>query len=305
MKRYIAIRLIHAVITIIGISMIVFLLTHLSGDPVMLMAPQNATEEDLQAIRIDRGLDKPIYVQYYRYVTGAVRGDFGESLRWKMPAIEMFWDRFPNTVKLSIAAMVFAFVIGLPTGIYSAVKMGGKFDSFGKTFALLGQALPGFWVGVMLIMVFSAQLKWLPTSGMGSWKNYIMPAFTMGWYTMAAMTRLSRSAMLDVLDSEYIKLARIKGVSEFWVVLKHAFRNAMAPVVTVTALQFVVMLNGTMIIETIFNWPGLGRLIVDAIFARDYPVVQMCVMISSSLFVLTNLAVDILYAYIDPRIRYQ
>jgi len=305
MKRYIAIRLIQAVITIIGISMIVFLLTHLSGDPVMLMAPQNATQEDLEAIRRDRGLDKPIYIQYYRYITGAVRLDFGESLRWKMPAIEMFWDRFPNTVKLAVVAMAFAFLLGLPTGMYSAVKMGGKFDSFGKTFALLGQALPGFWVGVMLILVFSAQLKWLPTSGMGSWKNYIMPAFTMGWYTMAAMTRLSRSAMLDVLDSEYIKLARIKGVSEFWVILKHAFRNAMAPVVTVTALQFVVMLNGTMIIETIFNWPGLGRLIVDAIFARDYPVVQMCVMISSSMFVFTNLAVDILYAYIDPRIRYQ
>ena len=305
MKRYIVMRLFQAAITIVGISVIVFLLTHLSGDPVMLMAPQNATEEDLETIRRERGLDQPIHIQYIRYISGAIQLDFGESLRWKMPAIQMFWDRFPNTVKLAAVAMSFALLMGLPTGIYSAVNVGGKFDNFGKIFALLGQALPGFWVGVMLILIFAAKLKWLPTSGMGSWKNYLMPAFTMGWYTTAAMLRLSRSSMLDVMDSEYIKLARIKGVREFWVIMKHGFRNAMAPVVTVVALQFVVMLNGTMIIETIFNWPGLGRLIVDAIFARDYPVVQMCVMISSSMFVFTNLLVDILYAYIDPRIRYQ
>ncbi|MBW2061702.1 MAG: ABC transporter permease [Deltaproteobacteria bacterium] len=305
MKRYILRRLVQAVITIIGISIIVFLLTHLSGDPVALMAPQNATKEDLEQIRIDRGLDKPIYVQYWKYISGVVVGDFGESLRWDMPAIEMFLARFPNTIKLASAAMAFAILFGLPTGILSAVKVGTRFDNFGKIFALMGQALPGFWVGIMLILLFSAKLRLLPTSGMGGWKYYIMPAFTLGWYTMAAITRLSRSAMLDVLDAEYIKMARIKGVSEVWVIMKHAFKNASAPVVTMTALQFVVLLNGTMIIETIFTWPGIGRLIVDAIFARDYPVVQMCVMISSSLFVFTNLIVDILYAYLDPRIRYQ
>ncbi|MBW1711387.1 MAG: ABC transporter permease, partial [Deltaproteobacteria bacterium] len=294
-----------AFITVIGISMIVFLLTHLSGDPVALMAPQSATKEDLEQIRKDRGLDKPIYVQYWKYVSKAVQGDFGESLRWNMPAIDMFLARFPNTIKLATVAMTFALLFGIPTGILSAVKVGGKFDNIGKIFALMGQALPGFWVGIMLMLFFSATLKILPTSGMGSWKHYIMPAFTLGWYTTAALTRLSRSAMLDVLDAEYIKMARIKGVSELLVILKHAFKNASAPVVTLSALQFVVLLNGTMIIETIFTWPGIGRLIVDAIFARDYPVVQMCVMISSSLFVLTNLLVDILYAYLDPRIRYQ
>ncbi|MBW2053258.1 MAG: ABC transporter permease [Deltaproteobacteria bacterium] len=305
MKRYILIRLGQAFITVIGISMIVFLLTHLSGDPVALMAPQSATKEDLEQIRKDRGLDKPIYVQYWKYVSKAVQGDFGESLRWNMPAIDMFLARFPNTIKLATVAMTFALLFGIPTGILSAVKVGGKFDNIGKIFALMGQALPGFWVGIMLMLFFSATLKILPTSGMGSWKHYIMPAFTLGWYTTAALTRLSRSAMLDVLDAEYIKMARIKGVSELLVILKHAFKNASAPVVTLSALQFVVLLNGTMIIETIFTWPGIGRLIVDAIFARDYPVVQMCVMISSSLFVLTNLLVDILYAYLDPRIRYQ
>jgi ABC-type dipeptide/oligopeptide/nickel transport system permease component len=157
----------------------------------------------------------------------------------------------------------------------------------------------------MLILILAATLRILPTSGMGSWKNFLMPAFTLGWYTTAALTRLSRSAMLDVLDAEYIKMARIKGVPELWVIIKHAFKNASAPVVTLAALQFVVLLNGTMIIETVFNWPGVGRLIVEAIFGRDYPVVQMCVLIASSLFVFTNLLVDVLYAYLDPRIRYQ
>ena len=305
MKRYILKRLGQALITVVGISMIVFLLVHLSGDPVALMAPQAATKDDIESLRVELGLDQPIYTQYWRYITGAVRGDFGQSLRWKRPAIEMFLDRFPNTLQLSLVAMGLAVLVGLPTGILSAVTVGRGFDRFGKVFALMGQALPGFWVGIVLIMIFSVRLKVLPTSGMGDWRHYVMPAFTLAWYTLAALTRLTRSSMLDVLDAEYIKMARIKGVPEFWVILKHAFRNASAPVMTLSALQFVVMLNGTMIIETVFNWPGIGRLIVQAIFARDYPVVQMCVLIASSLFVFVNLFVDILYAYIDPRIRYQ
>jgi ABC-type dipeptide/oligopeptide/nickel transport system permease component len=305
MKRYILKRLGQAVITIIGISMIVFFLTHLTGDPVALMAPQSATMADLEKIRRDYGFDKPIYVQYWKYISGAVRGDFGKSIRGNIPAIEMFWDRFPNTLKLAIASMGFALLFGVPIGIYSSVTVGRKFDNFGKIFALMGQALPGFWVGILLIILFSTQLRILPTSGMGDWRNYLMPAFTMGWYTMAALTRLSRSAMLDVLDSEYLKMARIKGVPEYKVILKHAFKNASAPVITISALQFINLMNGTMIIETVFNWPGLGRLIVESIFGRDYPVVQMCVLISSSFFVFANLIVDILYAYLDPRIRYQ
>ncbi len=305
MKRYILKRIGQALITIIGISMIVFFLTHLTGDPVALMAPQSATLEDLEKIRVEYGFDQPIYVQYWKYISGAVRGDFGKSIRGNMPAIEMFWDRFPNTLKLAIASMGFALVFGIPIGILSSVRIGGKFDSFGKIFALMGQALPGFWVGIILIILFSTKLRWLPTSGMGGWQYYLMPAFTLGWYTMAALTRLSRSAMLDVLDTEYIKMARVKGVSEFWVFLKHAFKNASAPVLTMSVLQFVALMNGTMIIETVFNWPGLGRLIVESIFGRDYPVVQMCVLISSSFFVFANLIVDIAYAYLDPRIRYQ
>ena len=305
MKRYIIRRIGQAIVTVIGISILTFLLTHISGDPVALLAPQNATEADLDEIRQQHGLDKPIYVQYWKYIKGAVRLDFGASLRWDRPAFELFVERFPNTVKLALVSMGFAILMGLPTGLFSAVKMGKWFDNFGKIFAILGQALPGFWVATMLIIIFAVWLKWLPTSGMGNWQTYLMPAFTLGWYTTAAVVRLSRSSMLDVLDAEYIKMARIKGIPEFWVILKHAFKNAAAPVMTLTALQFVVMMNGTLIIETIFNWPGIGRLIVDAIFARDYPIIQMCVLISSSLFVFTNLFVDILYAYIDPRIRYR
>ena len=304
MKRYIVIRILQAFVTIIGVSIITFLLTQLSGDPVQLMAPQDATQEDVEELRVILGLDRPIHVQYWSYITDAIRGEFGESLRWDMPAIDMFKDWFPNTIRLAVTGFSFAVLMGLSVGILSAVKVGTRFDNFGKTFALLGQALPGFWVGIMLIMLFSVKLELLPTSGMGTWKHYIMPAFTLGWLSMAALTRLSRSAMLDVLDSEYIKLARIKGVREFFVITKHAFKNAGAPVLTMAATQFVGALNGTMIIEQIFNWPGLGRLTVEAVFARDYPVVQMVILISSTIFVMSILVVDILYAYLDPRIRY-
>ena len=305
MKRYILMRLGQAVITVVGISMIVFFLTHLTGDPVALMASATATEEDLAEIRQQLGLEKPIYIQYLRYISGAIRGDFGESLRWSMPAVDMFMERFPNTLKLGITAMTIAVLIGIPIGMLSAIKVNGFMDRFGKIFALMGQALPSFWVGIMLIIVFSTTLKILPTSGMGGWKNLLMPAFTMSWYTLASLTRLSRSSMLDVLDAEFIKMARIKGVSEFWVMMKHALRNAAAPVITLMALQFVFMINGAMIIEVVFNWPGLGRLMVEAIFARDYPIIQMCLLVLSSGIVFINLLVDVLYAYIDPRIRYQ
>jgi len=304
MKRYILIRIGQCLITILGISIIVFSMTHITGDPVRLMAPQSATEEDIAEIKKNLGLDKPVYQQYWRYVSGAVRGDFGQSIRWNMSVSDLFMDRLPATLQLGTTAMIFAILFGLPIGILSALKVGGIMDRFGKLFALLGQALPSFWVGIMLILIFSVRLKWLPTSGMGNWKNLLMPAFTLGWYTLAAVTRLSRSAMLDVLDNEYIKMARIKGVPEIWVIIKHAFRNAMSTVITLSAIQFVFLISGTMIIEVIFNWPGLGRLMVDAIFARDYLVVQMCLLVSSSLLVFVNLGVDILYAYIDPRIRY-
>jgi peptide/nickel transport system permease protein len=304
MINYILRRLIQAVICLFGISIIVFLLSHLSGDPALLMAPPEAKPEDIEQIRVTLGLNKPLYVQFWLFISKAVQGDFGNSIRWGKPCLELWLMRFPNTLLLGGASMLFTLVVGLPTGIFSAVKAGRWFDNFGKAFALAGQSLPVFWVGLMLMLIFAVTLRWLPTSGMGSWQHLLMPTFTLGWYFTAAITRLSRSAMLDVLDSEYIKMARIKGLPEYVVILKHGFKNAMIPIITLAALNIVTLLNGTVITEMVFNWPGIGRLIVDSIFARDYPMVQTCVLIASALFIFINLFVDILYAYIDPRIKY-
>jgi len=305
MKRYILKRLIQSIVCLIGITIIVFSLARLSGDPVQLMASPESTKEDLEQIRETLGLDKPLYVQYWKYISGVIRGDFGRSLRWNVSCLDLFLDRFPNTVQLAIAAMGLAVFIGLPVGVLSAFKVGRWFDSFGKAFALMGQGIPVFWLGIMLILIFSVSLKLLPTSGTGNWTNMVMPTVTLGWVFTAYIVRLSRSSMLDVLGSEYIKMARIMGSPEFIVVGKDALKNALPPILTMGALSFVHLLGGTVITETVFNWPGVGRLIVDAIFSRDFPLVQTCVLIISSMFIFTNLVVDILYAYLDPRIRYQ
>jgi peptide/nickel transport system permease protein len=305
MRGYIIRRFFQALICLIGVTIVIFSLTRLSGDPVLLMVPPEATKEDHEVMRKTLGLDKPLHIQYLTYMSRAVKGDFGKSLRWDRPNIDLFLERFPRTLLLACAAMVFAVVVGIPVGVLSAVRVGGWFDSIGKVFAFLGQAMPTFWCGIMLILLFAVWLRILPTSGVGGWKNLLMPAFTLGWAVTAAFARLSRSAMLDVLDSEYIKMARLMGESELAVVAKHAFKNAFIPILTLGAMNFVILLNGTVVTETVFNWPGIGRLVVDAIRTRDFPVVQTCVLIASSLFIFVNLLVDILYAYIDPRIRYQ
>jgi len=305
MQRYILKRVIQGVIALIGVSIIVFLLIRLTGDPVILLLPPSATEEDVVTLTENLGLDKPLYFQYWVFVSGVARGDFGESLRWGRPAMTIFLERLPNTVLLACAAMVWAILVGVSVGILSAVKMGGWFDNFGKIIALVGQATPVFWLGLMLMLAFAVILRWLPTSGMGGLNHLILPSLTLGAYFMAALARLTRSSLLDILDSEYIKMARIKGVPERLVIIKHALRNAMIPVVTLGALQFIFMLNGAVLTETVFNWPGVGRLVVESILARDYPVIQACVFIASCLFVFANLFVDVLYAYLDPRIRYQ
>jgi ABC-type dipeptide/oligopeptide/nickel transport system permease component len=276
----------------------------LSGDPVMLMVPPEATYEDIEEMRESLGLKEPIYIQYWRFISRAVIGDFGKSLRWNIPAINLFYERFPATLLLATTSMFFSVLIGIPIGIFSAVKNGKWFDSVGKFFAFLGQALPPFWLGIMLMILLSVWVRLLPTSGMGTWKHLIMPSFTLGWLFMASLTRMTRSSMLDVLDAEYIKMARTVGVPQNTVVWKQALKNAFIPILTLGAINYVILLNGTVIVEMVFNWPGIGRLVVESIFARDFPVVQMCVLIASSLFIFTNLFVDILYAYIDPRIRY-
>lgn len=305
MKKYILKRLLQSIICLFGVTVIVFSLSRISGDPVQLMASPESTEEDLEQLRVVLGLDRPLYVQYGTYMWGVLRGNFGRSLRWDVPCLDLFLERFPNTLKLASAGMAFAVLVGLPVGVWSAVKVGGWFDRFGKVFALMGQALPNFWLALMLILIFSVILGILPTSGMGGWKHMLMPTLTLGWYITASIVRLSRSSMLDVLDMEYIKMSRILGTPASIVIMRDAFKNALPPVLTMSAISFVFLLNGTVITETVFNWPGVGRLIVDAIFTRDFPVVQTCVMIASSLFIVANLLVDIAYSYLDPRIRYQ
>jgi peptide/nickel transport system permease protein len=270
----------------------------------MLMAGPGADDEQIEQYRELLGLNEPIYVQYWLFISGVLQGDFGESIKWGKPTLYVFMQRLPNTLLLAAGASIWAYTIGLVVGVISAVRVGTWIDSIVKTFAVLGQAMPTFWLGLMLMLIFSVILRWLPTSGIGTFSHLIMPSFTLGWFFSAAITRMTRSAMLDVLDSEYIKMARIKGMPEKRVILRHAFKNAFIPVLTLGAMQLTFMVMGTVVTELVFNWPGVGRLVVDSIFSRDYPMIQTCVLIFSALYVFMNLAVDISYAYIDPRIRY-
>ncbi|MBW2053389.1 MAG: ABC transporter permease [Deltaproteobacteria bacterium] len=250
MKKYIFNRIIQALFCVVLITIIVFSLTRISGDPVLLMVPPEATKEDIEEMREVLGLKKPIYIQYWKFISKAVQGDFGRSLRWNVPCLSLFWERFPNTLLLGSAAMAFAVIVGIPVGIFSSIMVGRWFDNFGKIFALLGQALPVFWLGIMLMIVFAVWLGLLPTSGMGTWKHLLMPTVTLGWYFTASLTRLTRSAMLDVLDMEYIKMARIMGVPGYMVVWKQALKNAFIPILTLGAVNFIILLNGTVITET-------------------------------------------------------
>jgi peptide/nickel transport system permease protein len=238
------------------------------------------------------------------FVKNLLRGDFGKSIYYRIPAFDLYIQRLPASLLLASVAMTFSLMIGIPVGIYSAVRVNTWFDSFGKISALLGQAMPSFWVGLMLIMFFSVHLGWLPSSGAEGWRNLIMPAFSLGLLSTAAHMRLARSAMLEVLGSEYIKLARIKGLSEQLVIVKHAFKNAMIPVLTLAAINLVLTVNIAVVVESVFAWPGIGRLLFEGISFRDFPVVQTTVLLGGVMFVTVNLIVDILYAYIDPRIRY-
>ena len=304
MARYIVVRVFQGIICIIGASIIIFVASRLSGDVVLLLLPPDATEEQIEIMRREIGLDKPLYVQYFMFAGKALKGDFGKSHRWEMPAMELITGRMPATMLLAGCALAFSIITAMFFGVFSAVFRGSWFDKFGKIFALLGQAMPGFWIGLMFILLFAVKLGWLPAFGRGSAKHLILPAVTLGWYSVAAQTRIIRSAMLDVLDSDYIKTARAVGVPQRILIWKYALRNAAVPLVTMLGVYFASMLGGSFIVETIFAWPGVGRTVVDAIFARDYPVVQAGVLFTSIFFVCSNLLVDLTYGFIDPRIRY-
>jgi len=304
MLRYILKRLWHTVYVVIGISMISFFFIHLSGDPVLLMLPGDASDQEIEELRGQLGFNDPLYVQYVRFVSKAIRGDFGESLYYHVPVMELVIERLPASLELALAAMVFALVLGVPIGIISAVRRGSMLDMGGMFGALLGLSMPHFWLGIMLMLLFSVQLGWLPTSGRGTMAHLLLPAISLGLSLMAMFARLTRSVMLEVLSLDYIRTARAKGLMEEIVIAKHALKNALIPLVTVAGMQFGFLIGGTVIIETVFAWPGLGRLVVQAIFSRDYPLVQAIVFVLSLLFVGMNLLVDILYVYLDPQISY-
>ncbi len=303
MNSYLLRRLWQSVLVLFGVSVVVFLILHLTGDPAALLLPPDATAEDVARFRKSMGFDDPVAVQYVRFLKGALRGDFGESLRHGEPAMGLVVERMPATFELAGAGLLLALCLAIPAGIISAVKRNTLVDYVSTVVALLGQAMPTFWLGIMLILVFSVRLNWLPSSGRGDLQHLILPAITLGLFTTARITRLTRSGMLEVLGQDYIRTARAKGVSEPPVVWKHALKNASIPIVTIVGIELGTVLGGSVITETIFAWPGVGRLSVQAIFNRDYPVVQAAVFLLASTFVIVNLLVDVVYTYLDPRIR--
>jgi peptide/nickel transport system permease protein len=287
----------------LAVISIVFALTRLSGNPVDLLLDVNATERDHEILMRHLGLDQPLPVQYGIYVKNIALGDFGTSVLTRRPVAEHIWERLPATVELGFVAMFLSVLIGVPLGVYSAVRRGGILDSGARVFAVLGQSMPTFWLGLMLILFFGVVLGVLPAGGRGGLEHVILPAFTLGYFTSAAILRLTRSAMLEVLGSDYIKFARLKGLPEQVVLWKHSLKNALLPVVTFAVMLFVQFLGGAVVTETVFAWPGLGRLILESITTRDYPIVQAGVLVLSALYLTGNLFVDVLYSYLNPRIR--
>jgi peptide/nickel transport system permease protein len=303
-QRYILGRVLQSIVSVFVVSMVVFALVRMSGDPVAIMMPAEASDADIALMRAHLGLDRPWPVQYGKFVTQALQGDFGRSVRFRRPAMDLILERYGATLELGGLAVLIVIAIALPVGVYAAVRRGTPLDYVARAFAALGQAVPPFWLGLVLVLVFGVLLHLLPTSGRGTPLHVVLPGITLGWFAVAGLMRLTRSSMLDVLGSEYVKLARIKGLPERQVIWKHAFKNAALPVVTFAALLFVALLNGSIIIETVFGWPGLGLLVIEAVDSRDYPIVQTVVLFLSAMYIGVNLLVDVLYAYLNPKIRY-
>ena len=305
MRRFVLRRLGYAVISLFLLSITIFLLVRVTGDPTVLLVEPGASRADIEALRTELGLDRSLPVQYLGFVRDVLRGDFGRSFYYRTPVLELYLSRLPNSLILAVTAMAFSLILGIPTGILAAVRVGGWWDSAGKVFSLLGLSMPSFWTGLLMILFFSVYLGWLPSSGAGTILHVLMPAFALGWYFAAAHMRLTRSSMLEVLGSEYVKLARLKGLPEALVIGKHAFKNALIPVLTLAGINLVLMINVAVVVETVFAWPGVGRLLYEGIAFRDFPVVQASVVLGGSMIVVVNVVVDILYAVIDPRIRYE
>ncbi len=313
MLRHIMRRLLSLVPVMLGVSITVFLILQITpGDPARLMAGQQADPQVLQNIRTELGLNLPLHVQYWNFLTGALQGDLGRSYRSGRPVMQEIRNRLPNTIELAVAGMVFALLLGLTAGVLAAYKRNTLFDTLTMIGSLLGISMPGFWIAILLLLLFSLNLGWLPASGRGgslwtagSWRYILLPAFTLSLSSAAVLARITRATMIEVLNQEYIKTARAKGLGQRTVIIKHALKNAMIPVVTIAGIQFGDMLANTAIIETVFAWPGISRVGVQAIAARDFPMVQGVVLFTALVFVLMNLVVDMLYVYLDPRIKYE
>ena len=303
MRKYIVRRLGYSTISLVLLSLTIFFFVRVTGDPAVLLVEPGASKADLDQIRQQFGLDRPLFVQYGHFVSALVRGDFGQSFYYRTPVLELYLSRLPNSLMLAAAAMALSLLIGIPSGILAAVNVNGWWDRVGKIFSLLGLSLPSFWVGLVMILFFSVYLVWLPSSGAGTASHMIMPAFALGWFFAAAHMRMTRSSMLEVLGSEYIKLARLKGLPQKLIIAKHAFKNALIPVLTLAGINLVIMVNVAVVVETVFAWPGIGRLLYEGITFRDFPIVQGVVLMGGLMIVVVNLVVDILYAIIDPRIR--
>jgi peptide/nickel transport system permease protein len=304
MARYALKRVVVGFICLIGVSLIIFIAVRLTGDPTELLLPEDATKEDFEKLRAELGLDKPIPVQYFIFIKEAAKGNFGRSVRWKRPATELVLSRIPATLQLGAFAFCLAVSFGLLAGVTSAKLRGTPFDLVVRVAAMFGLSMPTFWLGIMFILIVAVQLRWLPTSGRGGFEHMILPAVTMAGHAAASMSRLSRSAMLNVLGSDYIKMARVKGNPEWRILWKHGLKNAAIPVVTLAGIQMAAVIGHTVVVETVFAWPGIGKLIIDGIYARDYAVVQAGICFVSAIYITINIGVDLVYGLLDPQIRY-
>ncbi|KIL38523.1 ABC transporter permease [Gordoniibacillus kamchatkensis] len=305
MLSYVLRRFLYAVFVLFGVATVVFFIARLTGDPVAIMLPPDASAQQVEALRHSFGLDKPLVEQYGIYLLHLVQLNFGESLRYSEPVARLIAERLPATMQLAGASLLFSLIIAIPAGIVAAMKRGTAVEGGVLSFVLLGQSMPVFWVGILLILVFSVHLKWFPTGGIGGWRHLALPAIALGLHLMALVTRLLRSSMLEALGSDYIRTARAKGLYPRTVVAKHALRNSLLPVVTVVGLEIGALLGGSVVTETIFAWPGVGQLLIQAIYNRDFPLVQGAIILLAGVFVLVNLLVDLCYMIVDPRIQYK
>jgi peptide/nickel transport system permease protein len=302
-RGYVVGRVLQAVVALLGVTCVAFLLVSLSGDPAFILLTPEAGEEQRAAFRKLYGLDQPLPVQYARYVSHVARGDFGRSFAFNRPAIQVVLERLPATLLLTATAVALGMVVGMPAGVAAAVKASGPLDRLVMALVLLGQSVPTFWLGLLMIRIFAVNLRWVPVSGHGTVLHLVMPAVALGLYLAALLARLTRSEMLEALAQDYVRTARAKGLSERSMTVAHALKNALLPIVTLIGLQLGALLGGAVVTETVFAWPGIGSLVLDAILRKDYPVVLAAVELVAAGFIVINMALDLLYGYLDPRLR--